>query len=169
MGAESQVGLIQDMRDRSEFQSGRKSRSRGFAAEPRMVGWGLAFETEDNASSNLISGRRLADTMILLARMARPGMDRTNLSLGVLTPRSETTVTSPIPDEASGLSRSLAFGQSRLFENGSLRDNAALEIPPQRNGELTRQRHDGDAPNAPFEIANTLQEPLRERAFGLVL
>jgi hypothetical protein len=71
-------------RSLEERREPNKRPAAGFASS---VGWGLAL-AGGPAPLNLISGRRFGRSIILRAQVARPGMDRTNLSLGVFGPRA---------------------------------------------------------------------------------
>ena len=96
-------------------------------------------------------------------------MDRTNLSLGVLTP-GPGAVTGPIPDEANGLRTAARFSVgSGALQDRSLGNEAGLEVAPERDRQLARHGDDGDAPDAPLPVAHPLTEPLGERAVGLVM
>ena len=77
-----------------------EGRARDAVGPPRR--WdGASLWLGGEPPCNLISGRRFGRSIILRAQVARPGMDRTNLSLGSY-PRTG-AVTGPIPDEANGL------------------------------------------------------------------
>src|SRR5208337_1705106 len=58
--------------------------SERLAAGPPRRWDGASLRLGGQPPYNLISGRRFGRSIILRAQVARPGMDRTNLSLGVL-------------------------------------------------------------------------------------
>ena len=143
--------------------------SERLAAGPPRRWDGASLRLGGQPPYNLISGRRFGRSIILRAQVARPGMDRTNLSLGVLTP-GPGAVTGPIPDEANGLRTAARFSVgSGALQDRPLGNEAGLEVAPQRNGQFARHGDDGDAPDAPLLVADAPAEPLGERAVGLVM
>src|SRR5688500_15283117 len=58
--------------------------------------------------------------------------------------------------------------RSLRAEHGTLRDDAGLEIAPEGDQELPRQRHDADLARATRARPELLLVPLGERALGLV-
>src|SRR3974390_3028767 len=67
---------------------------------------------------------------------------------------------------------SVTIARGRLeawAQHGAFRHQAVLEIAPQCNHELARQRHDGDAPHASFLIADAGAEPMGELAVRLMV
>jgi len=52
-------------------------------------------------------------------------------------------------------------------QHGTLREQALIEIPPQRDQQLSRQGDDADFPNTAIAIAELLLVPARELTLGL--
>lgn len=63
------------------------------------------------------------------------------------------------------------IGRGRLrtrTQHGADRDDAGGQVAPQRYHQLARQRDNGNAPDASFEVADPFAEPARQCAIGLM-
>src|SRR5262245_30762542 len=54
------------------------------------------------------------------------------------------------------------------FESRPLRDQPALQLAPQRNGQAPSQRYNADAPHALTAMGEASRKPLAQLALGLV-
>ena len=136
----------------------------GLRLERLVGGMGPRFGYKGLALITLYPVGSVGRTTILRAQVARPGMDRTNLFLGV-SAQGKAAVTGPIPDEADDPEGSSAFRVgSGALQDGSFGNEAGLEVAPQRHSQFARHGDDGDAPHAALLVADALEEPLGERA-----
>src|SRR5919108_264673 len=54
------------------------------------------------------------------------------------------------------------------MQHGAFGNDAGGQIAPQRHHQLARQRHNGDTPDAPLDVAHPLAEPARQGTVGLM-
>jgi hypothetical protein len=66
------------------------------------------------------------------------------------------------------LSSASVLAALHLLESSAGRHHTRFKVAPERNQQLARQRHNGDAPDPSFETANTLMEPDTQSTVELV-
>src|SRR5512132_2201890 len=132
------------------------------------IGIGLAINSAEEFRSPYIRSALMRAQPIsrMRGKGGEAGADGTNLWAGLAALGYEAVTR---PSRFAVRDSMTAYDNlSARFQHGSLRNQAVVQIAPQRDDQLARQRRQGNSANAPFHVTDAGREPARQRTGRLM-